>query len=266
MSFLPPEFLNSNDQFEKRASRQSSNRFWEPSKQLDEHDSIKMRPCGDYDKGQIICGWQYWTRDMTVKRFALEPKIEEWIGEIGLNYLFTKLSPEAKAQKYEEADALDSKDIKGKLQLLAKPQYFLTFPAFVQGEDQAMLVTFTQVCLYDKLQRDIATHPDYKFNNGVANFRLTITRHRKKSNPAYSMESNLKPPSKAEVAAWKKESPNFYARALFDGGDPFAGKPAEPVEHKGLPISHRDENGADHEILSKDVSDSSIGSSSSWED
>ena len=60
----------------------------------------------------------------------------------------------------------------------------------------------------------------------------------------------LKAPVRNAVAKkWAEIKDQWYLPALYDNADPFAGKPAES-NTRGLPPTHRDELGADHEIKS----------------
>ena len=69
----------------------------------------------------------------------------------------------------------------------------------------------------------------------------------------------MKAPVRNAVAKkWNEIKDKWYLPALYDNADPFAGKPAEATT-RGLPPTHRDNLGADHELGAK-ATEASIGS------
>ena len=95
--------------------------------------------------------------------------------------------------------------------------------------------------------------------DGVYNFMMKLARKGSGTDTVYTLTpAPLKAPVRNAVAKkWKEIKDKWYLPALYDNADPFAGKPAE-AKTRGLPPTHRDDLGADHEISSTSSED--IGS------
>jgi hypothetical protein len=90
---------------------------------------------------------------------------------------------------------------------------------------------------------------DYSIEPGeMANFYVTIARDGVKKDTSYATTPVLKPPSAADVKRWHAVRDSIWLPALFEGGDPFGGKPSGACSVSQEPLTNRDELGADHEL------------------
>ena len=97
-------------------------------------------------------------------------------------------------------------------------------------------------------------------DDGVYNFLMKLARKGSGTDTVYTLTpAPLKAPVRNAVAKkWNEIKDKWYLPALYDNADPFAGKPAEATT-RGLPPTHRDNLGADHELGAK-ATEASIGS------
>lgn len=222
MGFLPDNYRSTTPPADTNSDPRT-NRYFE-TKQLKDGDSTTFRLCGLHDTGHVIAGWSYFTMEGRPKRFPTYP--ENYLDDIGLTY-------EGKFSNTGEKD---------------KPRYFLSFVGLSKESDDFLVYTFQRKDLRNMLEQTLAM-PDYQIlPSGLANFYLTMRRSGKETATQYTLLPTLKAPTKAEEKRWADTKDSIWLPALFVGGDPFSGKPAEGAAPAGLPPTHRDELGADQEI------------------
>lgn len=227
MGFLPSDYLSANRPLQDDGDDQRRNRYFEP-KHLADGETTTLRPCGLYDSGHVIAGWTYFTMEGKPKRSAKFPgACPEDIG----------LSWEGKKNGTGEK---------------AKPNYFLSFVALRKEVDDFVVVTFPQKKVREQYE-EILSMEDYQpLESGMANFYMTIKRKGTELETSYNLVPTLKPPTKAEEKRWIESRDQLWLPALFVGGDPFGGRPAEG-RPEGLPPAHRDALGADHEVATGEL-------------
>ena len=94
---------------------------------------------------------------------------------------------------------------------------------------------------------------DYFFmESGVANFTITVKRKGSGTETTWTVTPTLKKPTAAFEEKWNAAKEGIWLTALYEGADPFAGKPAE-AKVEGLPPTKRDELGADKELATAGV-------------
>lgn len=188
-------------------------------------ESVTFRPCGTFDSGHVIAGWTYFTMEGQPRRFPSGKYPESYLEEIGLTYQGRK-------------DGTGEKD---------KPKYFLSFAALSKEKDDFIIVTLDKKGVREQYE-EIHNMEDYQcLPSGICNFFVTIKRKGEGLDTTYLVTPTLKAPTKADEKRWAEVSDSIWLPAMFDNADPWAGKPigARPA---GLPPTHRDETGADHEI------------------
>lgn len=192
---------------------------------LGDGESATLRPCGTFGSGHVIAGWVYYTMEGQPRRFPSGKYPENFAEDIGLSY-------QGKTQGTGEKD---------------KPKYFLSFVALSREKDDFVIVTLDKKGVREQYE-EIHGMEDYQvLPTGMANFFFTIKRKGKELDTTYLVTPTLKPPTKADEKRWAEAAPDIWLPALYDGADPWAGKPAG-ARPPGLPPTHRDETGADHEI------------------
>lgn len=192
---------------------------------LADGESVTFRPCGTFESGHVIAGWAYYTMEGQPRRFPSGKYPENFAEDIGLTY-------QGKTQGTGEKD---------------KPKYFLSFVALSKEKDDFMIVTLDKKGVREQYE-EIHAMEDYQvLPSGLANFFITIKRKGEGLDTSYLVTPTLKAPTKADEKRWAETADGIWVPALYDGSDPFAGKPAG-ARPAGLPPTHRDETGADHEI------------------
>lgn len=221
MGFLPDNYRpaggSSNDSGADRKDR-----YFEPTK-LPDGGSTTFRLCGLHDTGHVVAGWSYFTDQGRPRRFPTYP--ENYLEDIGLTY-------DGKTKGTGEKD---------------KPKYFLSFVAYSKESSDFLIYTFTRKDLREQLEETLSMEDYTTLPSGLANFFLTLKRKGTGLDTTFTLIPTLKAPTKADEKAWADVADSIWLPALFAGGDPFAGKPAG-AEPSGLPPTHRDELGADHEV------------------
>jgi len=214
-------------------------KYWEfGGKHLGDGDTISFRPCGIFDSGHVVTGYQYFTMEGGIRRFAKYPKAYEQ--DIGLTWEAKNASPEA----------LEKLKAEGKDK--ARPKYFLSFVAYFPDRIDFVCVTATQKGVREQIEA-ILDMDDYDFlESGCANFTMTVKRRGEKMEMTWTITPTLKKPTAAFEEKWSAAKDGIWLPALFDGADPFAGKPAES-KICGLPPMKRDELGADKELATAGV-------------
>ena len=229
MGFFPDDYKPASG--DSGGSKSEPNpQYWEfSSKHLGDGDTISFRPCGIFNTGHVVTGYQYFTMEGRVRRFAKYPK--DYANDIGLTWAAKNAKP-AELEKLEaEGKAKD------------RPKYFLSFVAYFPDRKDFTCVTATQKGVREQIEA-ILDMEDYNFlDSGCANFTLTV----KRKGPAPKPPGRLRPLSRSlrlPLRASGKRPERYLVAALYEGADPFAGKPAEP-KLEGLPPTKRDELGAD---------------------
>lgn len=225
MGFLPDNYRSTTVKTEAKSDPRT-NKYFE-TKQLKDGESTTLRLCGLFDTGHVIAGWSYFTAEGRPRRFPSYP--ENFLDDIGLTY-------EGKFNGTGEKD---------------KPRYFLSFVGMSKEADDFLVYTFQRKDLRTSLEKCLAM-PDYQIlPSGLANFYLTLSRSGVETNTQYTLMPTLKAPTRAEEKRWSEVRDSIWLPALFVGGDPFCGKPAEGAAPTGLPPTYRDDLGADREVATE---------------
>lgn len=222
MGFLPDNYRPASGSNQPNGNDDKKSRYFE-TKQLADGSSTTFRLCGLHDTGHVIAGWQYFTEAGRPRRFPTYP--ENYLDDIGLTY-------DGKVKGTGEKD---------------KPKYFLSFVGYSKEAEDFLVYTFTRRDLREQLEETLAMEDYRTLPSGLANFYLTLKRKGTGTDTSFTLIPTLKAPTKADEKAWADVADSIWLPALFVGGDPFAGKPAG-AEPAGLPPTHRDEFGADHEL------------------
>jgi hypothetical protein len=228
MGFLPPDYRSTSAGVGNKEDDSKKKLYFEP-KHLADGESTTLRLCGTHDTGHVISGWSYFTEAGKPRRFPKFP--DNYLDDIGLTY-------EGKNKGTGEKD---------------RPKYFLSFVALRRESDEFVVVTIPQKKCREQLE-EILSMEDYQFlPSGMANFYLTLKRKGEGTDSSYTLVPTLKAPTKAEQARWEGVADNIWLPAVYAGGDPFGGQPEEEYARvggrsAGLPPTHRDEHGADHEV------------------
>lgn len=230
MGFLPDNYRSTTATKETKNDPRT-NRYFE-TKQLKDGESTTFRLCGLHDTGHVIAGWAYFTMDGRPRRFPSYP--ENYLDDIGLTY-------EGRFNNTGEKD---------------KPRYFLSFVGLSKEADDFLIYTFPRKDLRTTLEKCLAMDDYQILPSGLANFFLTMERSGEGKDSQYTLMPTLKAPTKAEEKRWSEIKDSIWLPALFVGGDPFCGKPAEGAAPAGLPPTHRDELGADQEIATDPAAES----------
>jgi hypothetical protein len=193
-------------------------------KKLADGESTTIRLCGTGDSGHCIAGYQYFTMEGKPRRFPTFPK--SYMDDIGLTYDAKKSGGTEKAV----------------------PTFFLAWACKRKEADDYQVFDITQLKVREAIEA-ILNIEDYTIENGeMANFYLTITRRGQKLDTKYDVTPVLKAASAAETKHWHARADHMWLPALFEGGDPFEGRPAGSKAPSQEPMTRRDELGADEEI------------------
>lgn len=224
MSFLPTDYRPASGSPANSDSKAPNEKYFECSgKYIKDGESARLRPCGTFDTGHVIAGFSYFSMEGRPRRFPKWP--ENYMDDIGLTF-------DAKRNGGEERD---------------RPKYFLSFIALRAETDDFVVVTLDKKTIREQFEEILAIEDYTTLPSGVSNFYINIKRKGVELNTSYLMTPTLKAPTKADEQRWAKASAGIWLPALYSGADPFAGKPAD-VKPEGLPPTHRDELGADHEV------------------
>ena len=245
MGFFPPDHKFATDTA-NTFTQEETDRFYAPGKQLKDGDSHEVIVCGGFDTGHVISGYKYFKHDgqpLTTPFSEGYPK--DYKDNIGLNF-------EAKFKRNVEYGKPTEDDID-------KPKQILSFIGYIKEKKDFAIIEFSTRGLRTSLE-EILSMDSYEANeDGVYNFLMKLARKGSGTDTVYTLTpAPLKAPVRNAVAKkWKEIKDKWYLPALYDNADPFAGKPAE-AKTRGLPPTHRDDLGADHEISSTSTED--IGS------
>lgn len=221
MGFLPTDYRPTSGTTETNDTKRT--RYFDPGKRLKDGESTTFRLCGLHDTGHVVSGWSYFTMEGQPRKFPKYP--DNYAEDIGLTW-------EGKTNGTGEKD---------------KPRYFLSFVGLSKEDDDFLIYTFQRKDLREQLE-EVLILEDYQFlPSGMANFYLTLKRKGTQVNTAYTLTPTLKVPSKADEKRWIEAADSIWLPALYVNGDPFAGKPSSG-RPEGLPPTHRDALGADHDV------------------
>ena len=221
MGFLPSDYRPTSGANENNDTKRS--KYYDPGKRLKDGESTTFRLCGLHDTGHVIAGWSYFTMEGQPRRFPKYP--ENFAEDIGLTW-------EGKTNGTGEKD---------------KPRYFLSFVGLSKEEDDFVIFTFMRKDQREQLEEILALEDYQILPSGMANFYLTLKRKGTQMNTAYTLTPTLKAPTKADEKRWADVAESIWLPALYVNGDPFSGKPSAG-RPEGLPPTHRDELGADHDV------------------
>ena len=227
MGFLPDDYRPTSTNNDSNDTTQKT-RYFEPGKRLKDGESTTFRLCGLHDTGHVIAGWSYFTMDGKPRRFPKYP--EGFLDDIGLTW-------DGKKNGTGEKD---------------KPRYFLSFVGLSKEEDDFLIYTFQRKDLREQLEEILALEDYQILPGGLANFYMTLKRKGTETNTGYTLTPTLKAPTRADEKRWGEVAESIWLPALYVNGDPFSGKPAA-ARPEGLPPTHRDELGADHEVATAKV-------------
>lgn len=194
MPALPPNY---------QATTDKNTKYIEPSK-IPDGGTVTVRPCGTYDSGHLIAGWEYFSTSMKrTRRFVEFP--DDYLEDIGLSYA-------GRTQNTGEKDT---------------PKYFLSMLVLAKETDDFAILTVTQEKLRAKIERILAID-DYDYSgDSLAPFYMTISRTGVKKDTSYDAIPTLKPADAETVARWEEAKNGIWLPAMFDGADPFAGRSAD---------------------------------------
>jgi hypothetical protein len=203
----------------------SASRYFN-AKKLKDGESTTLRLCGTPSSSHAICGYTYFTMEGRPRRFPQFPK--NYLDDIGLTY-------DGKKNGTGEKD---------------RPVFFLSWVCLrKENPDDFQVFDISQGKIREQIEAVLAME-DYEIPDGeMANFFLTISRKGTGTDTAYTCVPTLKVATKADQQRWAEAKEGIYLPALYEGGDPFMGKPSGGQEAiSGTPITSRDELGADHEV------------------
>jgi hypothetical protein len=199
---------------------------------LESGEETNLRLCGTFTSNHALCGWVYFTEEGKPKRSPEYPK--NYLDDVGLSW-------EGKNKGTGE---------KG------KPSFFLNWVCLRKEAEGFQILDISQKSVREALEAVLAREEDYQIPDGeMANFFLSIKREGKGLETTYTVVPTLKAASPADKKAWAGARDMIYLPSLYAGGDPFEGPPAEgqPAQ-SGPPLTHRDEKGADTELMSSGAS------------
>lgn len=193
-------------------------------KKLANGESATIRLCGTASSGHCIAGYQYFTTEGRPRRFEQFPK--DYLSDIGLTF-------EGKTKGTGEK---------------AFPAFFLAWAIKRKGVDGYQVMDITQSKVRTQIEAVLGIE-DYEIPDGqMANFYLEITRKGLSTDTTYTVTPVLKAPSAAEAKDWAAVADTIWLPALFEGGDPFEGRPSGSSDRAPLPApAKRDALGADAE-------------------
>lgn len=205
------------------ADSATPSRYFKPSK-IESGKSVTLRLCGTQASEHVICGYSYFNMEGRPMRFPQFPA--NYLDDIGLTY-------DGKNKGTGEKD---------------KPKFFLSWACLIKGMDDFMIIDIPQARIRESLE-NILDMEDYTIEPGeMANFYMSISKEGAGLDTKYACTPVLKPPTAAEVKKWHAARDSIWLPALFQGGDPFGGKPSGAAPVSQEPLTNRDELGADSEV------------------
>jgi hypothetical protein len=219
MSIFPDNYIPASE------NEAGPSRYFKLGK-LKDGESTTIRLCGTFASHHALCGYSYFTMEGRPRRFPTFPR--DFLDDIGLTY-------EGKTKNTGEKD---------------KPSFFLSWTCLRKEAEDFQIIDISQKKVREQIEAILGME-DYAILDGeMANFYLTIRRTGTGLDTNYTVVPTLKVAAKADQQRWADAKDGIYLPALYEGGDPFAGKPAEGVASTSpTPLTHRDELGADKELL-----------------
>lgn len=216
-------------------------------KKLANGESATIRLCGSASSGHCIAGYQYFTMEGRPRRFEQFPK--NYLDDIGLSF-------EGKRNGTGERGF---------------PSFFLAWAIKRKGADGYQIIDITQLKVRTQIEAVLSIE-DYNIPDGqLANFYLEITRKDQKGDNgkafnAYTVTPVLKAPTAAEAKDWAAAADSIWLPALFEGGDPFEGRPNGAANPAAAPVpARRDGLGADQdEPAADEAAQSAAMPASGW--
>lgn len=218
MSVLPTNYVPANQEDPNAPSK------YFQLKKLADGQSTTIRLCGTAGSGHCIAGYQYFTMEGRPRRFPLFPK--NYLDDIGLTY-------EAKKNGGSEKGA---------------PTFFLAWVCKRKEAEGYQVFDISQQKVREAIEAILGIE-DYSIEDGeMANFFLTISRKGTGKDTSYAVTPVLKAPTAAESKHWRAAAGSIWLPALFEGGDPFEGRPAQGQPRPTEPLTTRDSLGADEDL------------------
>ena len=193
-------------------------------KKIPDGGTTTIRLCGTATSGHCIAGYQYFTAENRPRRFEVFPK--NYLEDIGLTF--------------------DGKN-KGTGEK-AFPSFFLAWVVKRKEAEGYQILDITQQKVREALEATLRID-DYVVPDGqLANFYLTIGRKGAGKDTVYTVTPVLKAPTAAESKHWAAVADTIWLPALFEGGDPFEGRPNGTANPAAAPVpARRDGLGADQD-------------------
>ncbi len=272
MSFFPPDYKPAAGANTKSEEKAGPNPNYIDQSKIGDGEKAVMIICGQYPD-HVISGKSYWTQAKDGER-AVQRKFPFHKGvpanykdEIQLSYAAGRANPPV---VYGEHDP--DKD-------LAYPKSFVSFLAYFNKantnnglnvlakfpdlleQGSYKIVTFDRNDLRESLEDTLSMDSYFAHPTGIHNFKVTLKRKGTGKDTSYTLTPELLTKTPAAVSkAWVEAKDSIWLPALYEQGDPFKGKPAEPKEPVcGLPPTKRDDYGADTDIASATSDKNNIG-------
>jgi hypothetical protein len=218
MSIFPSNYISAS------SDETGPSRYFKLGK-LKDGESTTIRLCGTFVSEHAICGYSYFTMEGRPRRFPTYPK--NYHDDIGLTY-------EGKKNNTGEKD---------------KPSFFLSWACLRKEAEDFQIIDISQKKVREQIEA-ILDMEDYAIKDGeMANFYLTIKRTGAGLDTNYTVVPTLKVAAEADQQRWAEVRESIFLPALYEGGDPFGGRPAEGGEACSTPLTHRDNLGADKELM-----------------
>jgi len=218
MSVLPTNYVPANEEDPNAPSK------YFQLKKLTDGQSTTIRLCGTASSGHCIAGYQYFTMEGRPRRFPLFPR--NYLDDIGLTY-------EAKRSGGTEKGV---------------PSFFLAWVCKRKEVEGYQVFDISQQKVREAIEAILGIE-DYTIADGeMANFYLTIARKGMGTDTKYTVTPVLKAPTAAESKHWRATAGSIWLPALFEGGDPFEGRPTQGGSRPTEPLTTRDSLGADEDL------------------
>ena len=271
MSFFPPDYKPAAGSNTKTDEKPTGNTNYIDQSKIGDGEKAVMIICGQYPD-HVISGKSYWTQAKEGER-AVHKKFPFHQGvpanykdEIQLGFAANNTKPPVVYGQHTEKD-------------LAYPRSFVTFLAYFNKanlenglnvlvkypdlleQSSYKIVTFDRNDLRESLEDTLSMDSYFAHPTGIHNFKVTLKRKGTGKDTSYTLTPELLTKTPAAVSkAWKEAKDTIWLPALYEQGDPFKGKPAEPREPVcGLPPTKRDDYGADTDIASATTDKDNIG-------
>jgi len=231
---FPTDYVYAGDKGKEKKPIDDDRQFY--ASQLGPNESITLRPCGHFSSGHWIQGFQYFTLEKEVIRSATKPKEKDYIDQISYKWEHgpgkTGKNKEGKTVPFEDKDY---------------PKPFLAFTAICKERKKIVVAIIDKATIKEAIERALAKDDTHLTPDQILNLEFTITKVVKGNATSYAVDTIFKAPGAAALKLWKPTQDTVWTPALFDGAEPFDGKPAD-AKLKGLPPTARDELGADKEL------------------